>query len=55
MRTRIPLVALAVCLVPAFLTAQVPGVPERPLPDMSFVIDTAEAGRVRVKIGRAHV
>jgi glucose/arabinose dehydrogenase len=47
-RIGISLVALAFCLVPAFLTAQVPGVPERPLPDAPFVIDTAEAGRVRV-------
>jgi glucose/arabinose dehydrogenase len=30
------------------LAAQVAGVPERPLPDASFVIDTAEAGQVRV-------
>ena len=48
MRIRIPLVALALCLVPSFLNAQVPGVPERPLPDKPFVIDTAEAGQVRV-------
>jgi glucose/arabinose dehydrogenase len=45
---RIRLAALALCLVPQFLTAQVAGVPARPLPDAPFVIDTAEAGQVRV-------
>ena len=43
-----PLAALALCLVPQLIAAQVPGVPERPLPDGPFVIDTAEAGQVRV-------
>ena len=33
---------------PSLLAAQVAGVPERPLPDSPFVIDTAEAGQVRV-------
>jgi glucose/arabinose dehydrogenase len=47
-RIRLPLVALALCVVPHFLYAQVPGVPARPLPDGPFVIDTAEAGQVRV-------
>jgi glucose/arabinose dehydrogenase len=46
--TRSPLAALALCLAPQFLTAQVPGVPERPLPAAPFVIDTAEQGQVRV-------
>jgi aldose sugar dehydrogenase len=46
--TRLRLVALALCLGPQFLAAQVPGVPERPLPDAAFVIDTAEQGQVRV-------
>jgi glucose/arabinose dehydrogenase len=45
---RIPLAALALCLAPQFIAAQVPGVPERPLPDAPFVIDTAEQGQVRV-------
>ena len=45
---RHPLAALALCLVPHLLAAQVPGVPERPLPDRPFVVDTAEAGQVRV-------
>ena len=44
---RIPL-ALALCVVPHLVAAQVPGVPERPLPDSPFIIDTAEAGQVRV-------
>ena len=48
MLNRIPLIALAFCIVPAVVTAQVEGVPERPLPDRPFVIDTAEAGQVRV-------
>ena len=48
MLIRIPLAALALCLVPHLLAAQVAGVPERPLPDGPFVIDTAEAGQVRV-------
>ena len=48
MLIRIPLAALALCLAPHFLAAQVAGVPERPLPDSPFVIDTAEAGQVRV-------
>jgi glucose/arabinose dehydrogenase len=48
-RIRIPLAALALCLAPQFLAAQGPGgLPPRPLPDAPFVIDTAEAGRVRV-------
>ena len=48
MLNRIPLLVLAFCIVPAVVTAQVEGVPERPLPDGPFVIDTAEAGQVRV-------
>ena len=48
MRIPIPLAALAFCILPSLLTAQVPGVPERPLPDKPFVVDTAEAGQVRV-------
>ena len=48
MRTRVLATALALFLSPSFLAAQVPGVPERPLPDKPFVIDTAEAGPVRV-------
>jgi len=47
-RTR--LAAFTLCLVPQFLAAQVPGVPERPLPDGPFVIDTAERGQVRVTV-----
>jgi glucose/arabinose dehydrogenase len=48
-RIRSPLVALALCLVPQLLAAQGPaGLPPRPLPDAPFLIDTAEAGRVRV-------
>jgi glucose/arabinose dehydrogenase len=47
-RIRISFAALAVCFVPSLLNAQIPGVPERPLPDKPFVIDTAEAGQVRV-------
>ena len=47
MPIRIPL-ALALCVVPHLVAAQVPGVPERPLPDSPFIIDTAEAGQVRV-------
>jgi glucose/arabinose dehydrogenase len=48
-RIRLPLAALALCLAPQFLAAQGPaGLPARPLPDAPFVIDTAEAGRVRV-------
>ncbi len=50
MLIRIPLAALVLCLAPQFLAAQVPGVPERPLPDGPFVIDTAEAGQVRVTV-----
>jgi aldose sugar dehydrogenase len=42
------LVALAFSLAPQWLFAQSIGVPERPLPDSPFVIDTAEAGPVRV-------
>ncbi len=48
MLIRLRLAALALCLAPQFLAAQVPGVPERALPDGPFVIDTAEAGQVRV-------
>ena len=48
MRIRVPLAAFTLCVVPQFLAAQVTGVPERPLPDAAFVIDTAEAGQVRV-------
>ena len=48
MLTRNPLVALALCFVPSLLAAQNIGVPEKPLPDRPFVIDTAEAGQVRV-------
>jgi len=47
-RIRITLAAFTVCAVPQILAAQSIGVPERPLPDSSFVIDTAEAGQVRV-------
>jgi glucose/arabinose dehydrogenase len=47
-RIRRSFAALALCLVPPLLAAQVAGVPERPLPDRPFVIDTAEAGQVRV-------
>ncbi|HJR71639.1 MAG TPA: hypothetical protein VKA43_16465 [Gammaproteobacteria bacterium] len=53
MLIRIRLAALALCLVPHFLAAQVPGVPERPLPDGPFVIDTAERGQVRVTVTKA--
>jgi glucose/arabinose dehydrogenase len=45
---RVPLAALALCFVPQIVAAQGIGVPERPLPDRPFVIDTAEAGPVRV-------
>ena len=48
MPARLPLAALALCLASSLLLAQVPGVPERPLPDKPFLIDTAEAGQVRV-------
>ena len=48
MLVRNPLAALALCVVPHLIAAQVAGVPERPLPDSPFVIDTAEAGQVRV-------
>ena len=48
MRIRFPLAALVLCLVPAALLAQIPGLPEKPLPDTPFIIDTAEAGQVRV-------
>ena len=48
MLIRLSLATLALCLVPQLLAAQVEGVPERPLPDGPFVIDTAEAGQVRV-------
>ncbi len=48
MRIRLAAIAL-VCLAPASLLAQI-GVPPRPLPDDSFVIDTAEQGRVRVTV-----
>lgn len=48
MRIRLSLVTLALFLVPRFLAAQAPGVPERPLPDEPFVIETAEQGQVRV-------
>ena len=46
--TRIRLAALALCTLPHVLLAQIPGLPEKPLPDAPFVIDTAEAGQVRV-------
>jgi glucose/arabinose dehydrogenase len=45
---RLPAVALASFLVQQSLVGQSIGVPERPLPDGPFVIDTAEAGQVRV-------
>jgi glucose/arabinose dehydrogenase len=44
------LAALVLCVVPHLLAAQVTGVPERPLPEGPFVIDTAEAGQVRVTV-----
>ena len=47
MRIRAPLAALALCFAPQFLAAQI-GVPEKALPNAPFVIDTAEAGQVRV-------
>jgi glucose/arabinose dehydrogenase len=40
--------AFVLCLFGRFAAAQAPGVPERPLPDTPFVIDTAEQGQVRV-------
>jgi aldose sugar dehydrogenase len=46
---RIRLAALALCLLPLTLLAQI-GVPARPLPDSPFVIDTAEQGSVRVTV-----
>jgi glucose/arabinose dehydrogenase len=46
---RHPFVALALCLLPLPLLAQI-GVPPRPLPDSPFVIDTAEQGQVRVTV-----
>jgi len=46
---RIRLAALALCLLPVPLLAQI-GVPARPLPDSPFVIDTAEQGPVRVTV-----
>ena len=49
MITGIRLAALAVCLLPVPLFAQI-GVPARPLPDSPFVIDTAEQGPVRVTV-----
>jgi glucose/arabinose dehydrogenase len=42
------LAALAALVVPQWLLAQDAGLPARPLPDNPFVIDTAEAGQVRV-------
>jgi glucose/arabinose dehydrogenase len=47
-RIRLSLAGLAVCLAPQFLAAQGTEIPARPLPDVPFVIDTAEAGQVRV-------
>jgi glucose/arabinose dehydrogenase len=47
-RIRITLVAFVLCVSSRFLAAQAPGVPEKPLPDSPFVIDTAEQGQVRV-------
>ncbi|HEX5048504.1 MAG TPA: PQQ-dependent sugar dehydrogenase [Gammaproteobacteria bacterium] len=41
-------IALAVLLASQLVAAQEPGLPERPLPATPFVIDTAEAGPVRV-------
>jgi glucose/arabinose dehydrogenase len=49
MTIRIRIAALALCLLPIPLLAQI-GVPARPLPDSPFVIDTAEQGRVRVTV-----
>jgi glucose/arabinose dehydrogenase len=46
---RIRAAAFALCLLPVSLLAQI-GVPERPLPDSPFVIDTAEQGPVRVTV-----
>lgn len=48
MRIRVSLASLALAFLPPLVAAQVPGVPERPLPNAPFVIDTAEAGQVRV-------
>ncbi|HVJ31113.1 MAG TPA: PQQ-dependent sugar dehydrogenase, partial [Gammaproteobacteria bacterium] len=48
MPIRIRLAALALCALPQLLAAQIPGLPEKPLPDAPFLIDTAEAGQVRV-------
>jgi glucose/arabinose dehydrogenase len=49
MTMRIRLAALALCLLPLPLLAQI-GVPARALPDSPFVIDTAEQGPVRVTV-----
>ena len=48
MLKRHSLAALILCLGPKLLAAQALGVPERPLPDGPFVVDTAEQGRIRV-------
>ncbi len=48
MLTRLSLAALALCAIPRLLAAQDIGVPEKPLSATPFVIDTAEAGQVRV-------
>lgn len=44
------LLALTLCLSPIAAFAQGAGVPPMPLPDEAFVIDTAEAGQVRVSV-----
>jgi glucose/arabinose dehydrogenase len=49
-RIRNPFAAFALFVVPQLLAAQVTGVPEKPLPESPFLIDTAEAGRVRVTV-----
>lgn len=48
MLIRRSLAALALSALPGLLAAQAPGIPEKPLPATPFVIDTAEAGQVRV-------
>ncbi|HUQ53846.1 MAG TPA: PQQ-dependent sugar dehydrogenase, partial [Gammaproteobacteria bacterium] len=48
MRIRRSAAAFLLALVPQWLLAQDAGLPPRPLPDAPFVIDTAEAGQVRV-------
>jgi glucose/arabinose dehydrogenase len=40
--------AAALCFTAGYVDAQAPGVPEKPLADAPFVIDTAEQGQVRV-------